>query len=190
MLTFLGSDISKCHWDNGNNITMIVENLDDNSIIPGMYLTINNNTNIYAQCPPSIGVSITKCTSPRSLSSLIQILPPLSTDLPVLSISAPAVLGDCQDYRYHKYYSHTYTCFNIIIIIIAWISLAVVVQGVANGVFSVLISQLQIPIVLISIVLITLFQRLTSTNLMLQYHTIILSWRTHTRSVFTCAHFY
>ena len=111
MLTFLGSDKSNCHWDNGNNITIVVENLDDNGVLPGMYLHINNNINIYAQCPISNGnSSTTKCISPRSSSSPVLILPPQYIDLPILTISAPSVLGDCQDYRYYiHHYSNTYT---------------------------------------------------------------------------------
>ena len=114
MFTFLGSDTSTCHWDNGNNITMIVDDLDDSSVLPGMYLSINNDTNIYAQCPVSSSddASTVKCTSPRSPSSLVLVLSPPSMDLPVLSISAPAVLGDCQDYRYYHHYSYHYTSNN------------------------------------------------------------------------------
>lgn len=115
MFTFLGSNTSTCHWDNGNNITMIVDDLDDNSVLPGMYLSINNDINIYAQCPVSSSSSDTstvKCMSPRSSSSLVLVLSPSSIDLPVLSVSAPAVLGDCQDYRYYHYYSYHYTSNN------------------------------------------------------------------------------
>ena len=116
MFTFLGSDTSACHWDNNNNITMIVDNLGDDSVLPGMYLNINNGINIYAQCPVSStdDSSKTICMSPRSPSSSILVLPPLSMDLPVLSVSAPAVLGDCQDYRYYNHYSYHHTSNNTI----------------------------------------------------------------------------
>jgi len=118
MFTFLGSNESDCHWDNNDNMTVIVENLNDNSVVPGMYLSINTNTNIYAQCPLSnddTTGSITnrnRCTSARSSSSPVLVLPPVSMDLPVLAVSAPSVLGDCQSYRYRhnylilNYYNH------------------------------------------------------------------------------------
>lgn len=107
MFTFLGSAESDCHWENNDNMTVIVENLNDNSVVPGMYLSVNADTNIYAQCPVTsddvIDSTLTRkrCTSSRSSSSPVLILPPLSIDLPRLAVSAPSVLGDCQVYRYH-----------------------------------------------------------------------------------------
>ena len=94
LFTFLGNDNTTCHWENNDNTTVIVEDLSDNSIVPGMILSIKNDVNIYAQCPISC-----KCSSPRSPSTSVVVLEPLLLESPSLSISAPSVLGDCQDYR-------------------------------------------------------------------------------------------
>ena len=94
LFMFLGDRNTTCRWDTNDNSTVIVDGLGDDSVVPGMSLHIRNDVNIYAQCPNGC-----KCSSPRSSSSPVVVLPPLLLDLPVLSISAPSSLGDCQDYR-------------------------------------------------------------------------------------------